>query len=254
MIGAIAGDIVGSRFEHRAHKSTDFELFHPSCRFTDDTVMTIATADAFQTDGDFGAAYHRWGRRYPNAGYGGRFREWLASNDPKPYNSWGNGSAMRVSPVASYAHSEREVLRLARETALPTHNHPRGIIGAQAVALATWLSGQDVEPEEIRRKVAELSGYDLTRTVDEIRPGYRFDVSCDRSVPEAIICGLEASSWEDAVRKAVSLGGDADTQAAIAGGMASFRFSPINELWREIKPFIDEDIRWVVKLLYRFQG
>jgi ADP-ribosylglycohydrolase len=224
MIGAIAGDIVGSRFEHRAHKSVEFELWHPRCQFTDDTVITLATAEALLTDRDFGAAYHRWGRAYPRAGYGRWFREWLASDDPEPYDSWGNGSAMRVSPVAAVAKSEAEVLELARQTALPTHGHPRGIVGAQTVALATRMAGQGASAAEIRDRVTELSGYDLTRTVDEIRPGYRFDVSCDGSVPEAIICALEASSWEDAVRLAVSLGGDADTQAAIAGGIAGARF------------------------------
>jgi ADP-ribosylglycohydrolase len=186
--------------------------------------MTIATAEALLTDRDFGAAYHRWGRVYPRAGYGKKFREWLASDSPTPYGSWGNGSAMRVSPVAAVARTEAEVLELARQTALPTHGHPRGIVGAQSVALATWLAGQGADPAEIRSRVTAVSGYDLSRTVDEIRPGYRFDVSCDGSVPEAIICALEASSWEDAVRLAVSLGGDADTQAAIAGGIAGARW------------------------------
>jgi len=220
VIGAIAGDIIGSRFEWHPHKSTDFELFVPGCHFTDDTVLTIATAEALITDGDFGAAYHRWGNRYPRAGYGGTFRKWLASSDPKPYNSWGNGSAMRVSPVAWIAGSEAEVLELAKATAMPTHNHERGIIGAQATALAIWLARQGTDREEIRRRIEELSGYDLTRTTEQIRPGYRFQVSCDLSVPEAIICALEADSWEIAVRLAVSLGGDADTQAAIAGSVA----------------------------------
>lgn len=220
MIGAIAGDIVGSRFEWGSHKSVDFALWDPACHFTDDTVLTIATAEALLTDQDFGAAYHRWGNRYPRAGYGSAFRDWLASSDPKPYGSWGNGSAMRVSPVAWVATSEAEVLELARATALPTHGHERGIIGAQATALAIWLARQGADKEEVRRKLAELSGYDLDRTVDGIRPGYRFQVSCDLSVPEAIICALEAASWEEAVRLAVSLGGDADTQAAIAGGIA----------------------------------
>lgn len=206
--------------EHVRLKRVDFELWHPDCHFTDDTVMTIATAEALLEDGDLAEAYHRWGNRYPHAGYGGAFRQWLASPEPLPYGSWGNGSAMRVSPVACVATSEREVLRLARESAEPTHGHPRGIIGAQAVALAVWLARRGAEPGEIRRKVTEISGYDLDRTVEQIRPDYTWDVTCDGSVPEAIICALEARSWEQAVRLAVSLGGDADTQAAIAGGIA----------------------------------
>lgn len=253
MIGAIAGDIVGSRFEHHVHKSTDFELFHPSCRFTDDTVLTIATADAMLSDRDFGAAYRIWGNRFPSAGYGGRFRRWLEADDPQPYQSWGNGSAMRVSPVAVLARTRGEVMALARASALPTHDHPRGVLGAQAVALATWLGGQDVDPDEIRREVVALTGYDLDRTVAEIREAYTFDVSCDGSVPEAIICGLEATSWEEAVRLAVSLGGDADTQAAIAGGIASFRFGSAHELWDKLTPYLDEELKMIVRVIYRYQ-
>jgi ADP-ribosylglycohydrolase len=248
MIGAIAGDIVGSRFEHLPHKWVEFELWHRHCRFTDDTVMTIATAEALLTDRDFGAAYHRWGRRYPRAGYGGKFREWLASDTPLPYDSWGNGAAMRVSPVAAVATSEAEVLELARQTALPTHGHPRGIVGAQSVALATWMAGRGASAADLRARVTALSGYDLTRTVAEIRPGYRFDVSCDGSVPEAIICALEASSWEDAVRLAVSLGGDADTQAAIAGGIAGARFGLRPDVVAEVTARLEEGLGVVVGL------
>lgn len=254
MIGAIAGDIVGSRFEHHPHKSVEFELWHPDCRFTDDTVMTIATAEALLTDRDFGAAYHRWGNRYPDAGYGRAFRTWLATLDPVPYDSWGNGAAMRVSPVAWVAGSEAQVLDLARETALPTHGHERGIIGAQAVALATWLAGHERDAAEIREKVAGISGYDLDRTVAEIRTTYAFDVSCDGSVPEAIICGLEATSWEHAVRLAVSLGGDADTQAAIAGGIASFRFAEAHELWWKLGAYLPEEMMRVLQIYTRKQS
>lgn len=246
MIGAIAGDIVGSRFEHAPLKSTDFELFHSHCRFTDDTVMTIATADALLTDQDFGAAYLRWGRAYPNAWYGKRFTAWLASATPTPYQSWGNGSAMRVSPLVTVANSEAEVIELARLTALPTHDHPRGIIGAQATALATYLAAQGAGPDEVRRKVTAISGYDLNRTVNQLRPTYRFDVSCDGSVPEAIICALEASSWEEAVRLAVSLGGDADTQATIAGGIAASRFGTEGHLWDPVNRYLDHPTRAVL--------
>lgn len=254
VIGTIAGDIVGSRFEHRPHKSVEFELWHRDCLFTDDTVMTVATAEALRTDGDFGAAYHRWGRRYPGAWYGKMFTAWLRSDDPEPYDSWGNGSAMRVSPVAAVATSEAEVLELARQTALPTHGHPRGIVGAQSVALATWMAGQGATADDIRARVTALSGYDLTRTVAEIRPGYRFDVSCDGSVPEAIICALEASSWEEAVRLAVSLGGDADTQAAIAGGIAGAGFGVGEDLVAEVRVRLDEGLGVVVEELRATDG
>lgn len=220
MLGAIAGDIIGSTREHHAEKTLDFELFPEGCRVTDDSVMTVATAEALLGDRDFGAAFRRWGHRYPHAGYGSGFRAWLASDDPAPYNSWGNGSAMRVSPVAWVATDESDVLELAEATALPTHNHPRGIIGAQAVSLAIWLARQQATCEEIRARVTALAGYDLTRTIDAIRPSYHFDVNCDGSIPEAIVAALESTDWEHAVRLAVSLGGDADTQAAIAGAIA----------------------------------
>ncbi len=227
MLGAIAGDIIGSTREHAAEKTLDFELFRWGSCATDDSVMTVATAEALLTDRDFGAAYHRWGNRYPRAGYGKGFRAWLASSDPRPYQSWGNGSAMRVSPVVWVATTEVEVLQLAEATAMPTHDHPRGIVGAQATALAIWLARQGASRDEIRARVSALSGYDLDRTVDAIRPGYRFDVSCDGSVPEAILCALESTDWEHAVRLAVSLGGDADTQAAIAGAIAEAMYGGV---------------------------
>lgn len=247
MIGAIAGDIIGSIYEHHTHKSVDFELFHSRCSFTDDTVMTIATAESLLGDRDFGSAYHRWGNRHRRAGYGRKFREWLVSDGSKPYNSWGNGSAMRVTPVAWVATSEEAVLSLAEQTALPTHNHPRGVVGAQAVALAVWLARQGKDREAIRRRVAAISGYDLDRDVDEIRGGYKFDVSCDGSVPEAIICALASTDWEHAVRLAISLGGDADTQAAIAGGIAEAMYGGVPaDIWSTASAMLDEEMLEVV--------
>jgi ADP-ribosylglycohydrolase len=220
MLGAICGDVIGSVHERRGTKETSFNLFDQAMRFTDDTVLTVATAEAILTGEDYGAAYHRYARRYPHAGYGSAFRAWLRSDNPRPYGSWGNGSAMRVSPVGWMAASESQALEEAARSAAPTHDHAEGVKGAQAVALAVYLARTGTEKEGIRRRVSEQTGYDLSRSVEAIRPAYRFDVSSAGSVPESIVAFLDAGDFEDAVRLAVSLGGDADTQAAIAGGIA----------------------------------
>jgi ADP-ribosylglycohydrolase len=220
MIGAIAGDIIGSVYEHRPIKTRDFPLFAPGCTFTDDTVLTVAVADAILSGGSYRDAIRQLGRRYPDAGYGGSFRRWLFAANPHPYNSWGNGAAMRVSPVGFAFASEVEVLRQAQLTAEVTHNHPEGIKGAQATALAVFLARTGHGKEAIRGRIAERFDYDLRRTVAAIRPGYGFDISCQGSVPEALIAFLDGESYEEAVRNAVSLGGDSDTLACIAGGVA----------------------------------
>jgi ADP-ribosylglycohydrolase len=220
MIGAIAGDIIGSVYEHSPIKTKDFPLFHPRCFFTDDTVMTIAVASAILTGRSYELTVRDFGRHYPGAGYGGSFIGWLHSNHPQPYNSWGNGSAMRVSPVGFAFDTEKEVLKEATRTAEFTHNHPEGIKGAQATALAIFLARADRKKEVIKREISQRFGYDLQRTVDDIRPTYSFDVSCQGTVPEAIIAFLDSSSYEDAVRNAISLGGDSDTLACITGGIA----------------------------------
>jgi ADP-ribosylglycohydrolase len=221
MLGAIAGDVIGSVYEH---EPVDVEAFEPlvarHATFTDDTVLTVATASALMGDGDYAAAYRELGNRYPRAGYGGSFRRWLRSPSPAPYGSWGNGSAMRVSPVGWALSEEAEVLEEAARSARVTHDHPEGVKGAQAVALAVYLARTGAEKETIRREIAGRFGYDLGRTVQSIRPHYGFDVSCPGSVPEAIIAFLDSGCFEDAVRGAISLGGDADTQAAIAGSIA----------------------------------
>ena len=224
MIGAIVGDIVGSTHEFLGTKTQDFPLFTPESRFTDDTVLTVATAFSLMTDGDYATNYRIFGRLYPMAGYGERFQQWLTGDDLRPYNSWGNGSAMRVSPVGFFLDDEAEVLAEAERSAAVTHDHPEGIKGAQALALGIFLARKGADADTIRREIAGRFGYDLDRTTAEIRPGYRFDVSCQGSVPEAIICFLEAADWEEAVRLAVSLGGDADTQACMAGGLAEAAF------------------------------
>ena len=220
MIGVIAGDVIGSVHEHRRTKSTDFPLFHPLCAFTDDTVLTVATAEAILTCTPYDVAYREFGRAYPHAGYGGSFYEWLRAPEPRPYNSWGNGSAMRVAPIGFAFETVDEVLNEAERSAAVTHNHREGIKGAQATALAVFMARHGASKEEIRKDLAERFGYNLHRTVNQIRPEYEWDVSCQGSVPEAIVAFLDSSSVEDAIRLAVSLGGDADTQAAIAGGIA----------------------------------
>ena len=220
MLGVIAGDVIGSRFEWSPIKTIDFPLLHPLSRFTDDTVLTVATAWAILYGRPFTEAYLDVGRRYPHAGYGGNFYSWLGAEDPQPYNSWGNGSAMRVAPVGLACSDVASVLREAERSAAPTHNHPEGIKGAQAAALAVFLARHGAPKEDIRKEIAGRFDYDLDRTIDEIRPHYFFDVSCQGTVPEAILAFLESTDYEHAVRLAVSLGGDSDTLAAITGGIA----------------------------------
>ncbi len=220
MIGAIIGDIVGSVYERRRTKEYDFPLFGRRSEFTDDTVLTIASADAIMTGEDYGEKFREYYRNYPHAGYGGMFIKWANSPRPAPYNSWGNGSAMRVSPVGFAFNDMDRVLHEAGLNAAVTHNHPDGIAGARAIAVAVFMAREGSSKEAIRHWLEKTFGYDLSRRLDDIRPSYGFDVSCRGSVPEAIISFLESDSFEDAIRKAVSLGGDSDTQACIAGAIA----------------------------------
>jgi len=220
MLGAIVGDIIGSRFEFQPIKSCDFELFTPECRFTDDTILTLATAHALLESGSFGENYHHFYQRYPQAGYGQRFSDWAASNSKHPYNSYGNGSAMRVAPVAWVSDDLDLVLDLATQTAMPSHNHPEGIKAAQAVAAAIFMARNKHTKAEIKDYLTQNFGYQLQRPLEQIRPDYTFEVSCQKSVPEALCCFFESSDFISAIRLAVSLGGDADTQAAIAGSIA----------------------------------
>ena len=221
LYGAIGGDIIGSCYERHNIKTKDFPLFSSYSRYTDDSVLTVATADALLHHLSYAEAYHKWGNRYPHAGYGGAFRGWLASPDPRPYNSWGNGSAMRISPVGFYAKSEVEVLKEAKSSAEVTHNHPEGIKGAQAAALAVYLARTGAGKKQIKSKIEFLFDYDLSsRKLDDIRPDYAFDVSCMGTLPVALLAFLESTDYEDAVRNAISVGGDSDTIAAITGGIA----------------------------------
>jgi ADP-ribosylglycohydrolase len=223
MLGAIIGDIVGSIYEFDNIKTKDFPLFGEKCFFTDDTVMTVAVADALMKDGsadDFIDSMKEFGRLYPDAGYGGNFGWWLTSDDREPYNSYGNGAAMRVSPCAWFAETLEEAEDLAERSAAVTHNHPEGIKGAKATAAAIFLARESKSKAEIKEYIEKKYGYDLNRTLDEIRPVYQFNETCQETVPEAIIAFLESTDFEDAIRNAVSLGGDSDTLAAITGSIA----------------------------------
>ena len=220
MLGAIAGDVIGSVYEHAPVKHKDFRLLHHECTFTDDTVLTVAVADALLTGASFADALQRWARRFPNRGYGIRFARWFMAAEPEPYNSFGNGAAMRVSPVGWWYGDADTVLAEARRTAVCSHDHPEGIRGAQAVALAVYLARQGWSQAAIQERVTAVSGYDLATPLAAIRPDYGFEVSCQGSVPQALRAFLEAEDSEDAIRNAISLGGDADTQAAIAGSVA----------------------------------
>lgn len=229
MLGAIIGDIVGSRFEFDNTHRTDFELFTEECAFTDDTVCTVAVADAILRGVSFEQSLLEWCRRYPNpkGAYGGSFVRWIHALHPKPYNSFGNGSAMRVSPCG-YLATRQEVLKYARLSAECTHNHPEGIKGAECVAFSVFVarrhyytaSKKEWSKERIKALVVERYGYDLNPTCDEIRQTNTFDETCQVTVPQAIVCFLESSDFESAIRLAVSIGGDSDTIAAITGGIA----------------------------------
>jgi ADP-ribosylglycohydrolase len=237
MIGAIAGDMLGSLYERYPIKHKDFDLLVSG--FTDDTVLTVAVADAILSGGDLAEFIKRYAQLYPHAGYGGTFRKWMWSWENKPYNSFGNGSAMRVSPVGFAFNTASDVLNYAKRSAEVTHNHPEGIKGAQATALAIFLARKGKTKENIQEEISTRFGYDLDRNLDAIRPNYRFDVSCQGSVPESIIAFLESSSYVDAVKNAISLGGDSDTMACIAGGIAQayYKHIPadiISKVWEKL--------------------
>lgn len=236
MLGAIIGDIAGSIYEFNNIKTEDFTPFEGKCFFTDDTVMTIAVADALmsgkrdekKTEACMIKSMKKFGKAYPNAGYGGRFSAWLQNPNPKPYDSFGNGSAMRVSPVAWYFHSLEKVQRFAEISARVTHDHPEGIKGASAVATAIFMARNGRDKDYIRRYIELKYHYDFSKSLDEIRPGYNFDETCQGTVPVALKVFFEASSFEDTLKKAISMGGDSDTLAAIACSVAE-GFYPIPE-------------------------
>jgi ADP-ribosylglycohydrolase len=254
MIGAIAGDIIGSIYEWDNIKTKDFELFGDRCDFTDDTVHTVAVADWLVNGGDLADKLANYTLRYKSRGYGGMLLDWAKQWERTPYNSWGNGSAMRVSPVAHFAQSEHEVLDLAEKSAEITHNHPEGIKGAQATALAMWMAREGADAPTIRRAITERFGYDLSQTVDEIREWYKFDVSCAGTVPQAITCALEAIDFEDAIRNAVSIGGDTDTVTCITGGIAEVMFGLPDDIRDKALSYLPDDMKKVVGCFVEFLG
>lgn len=222
MFGAIAGDVIGSVYEGRQRhiKTTQFPLFSPYSKFTDDTVLTVAVAEAILRQRDYGSTLKTYGRDYPHAGYGAAFRAWILQDELGPYGSFGNGSAMRVSPVGWAFNDVDTVLCEAARTAEVTHNHPEGLKGAQATALAVFLARHGESKAGIKNEIMARFGYNLDRKLEDIRPVYHFDVTCQGSVPESIIAFLESADYESTIRNAISLGGDSDTQACIAGGIA----------------------------------
>lgn len=252
MLGAVIGDIVGSVYEFNNLKTKNFRLYSPGSRFTDDTVMTLATMDSLLTGKDFAQSYRKWYKRYPDAGYGRSFKNWAESENYGPYHSWGNGSAMRVSPIGYYFDTREEVLKQAKISAEVTHNHPEGIKGAQATALAVFLARNGKTKAEIQELIEEGFQYDLGEPLARIREWYQFDVSCQGSVPQAIIAFLESISFEDAIRNAVSIGGDSDTIACITGAIAEAYYQEIPEKMKaEALNRIDQAMRVLLEKFYQ---
>ena len=267
MIGAIIGDIVGSRFEFNNHKSKDFEMFTDECEVTDDSIMTLAVAKALmeadkkreqnkedptrvhEQDREYYYLVETMvvrymqgiGRRYPNCGYGGRFFDWLFSSDPHAYNSYGNGAAMRISSVAFTARTEVGAIKLSQAVTGVTHNHPEGLLGAEATTVAIFMARQGSTKEEIRNRIIS-DYYPLNFTIDGIRDSYKFDVSCQGTVPQAIQAFLESDSFEDAIRTAISVGGDSDTLAAITGAIAEAHYGVPEEIKEKALTYLDGDL------------
>ena len=242
MIGAIAGDIIGSVYETFGVRTKSFPLFKERSRFTDDTVLTIAIADCIINGKDYTSTLQEYARKYPNKKYGGMFLEWILSDNPQPYDSYGNGSAMRVSPIGFFYDDLETVLKEAEKSAAITHNHAEGIKGAKAVASAIFLAKTGSSKEEIKNYITEYFGYDLNKRLDIIREDYTFDVTCEGSVPQSIIAFLESTDYEDAIRNAISLGGDSDTMACIAGGIAEAFYKKIpDEIVNETKKRLNKE-------------
>lgn len=249
MIGAIVGDVVGSIYEFNNHRSKKFPLFSKGCFATDDSIMTLAIAKALMDWTDCGGSLEEHavkcmqeiGRPYPYCGYGGRFLKWMYSDNPKPYYSYGNGAAMRVSPVAYFAEDMEEVKQLSLAVTVVTHDHPEGIKGAEATAVATWMALHDFTKDEIGDYI-RANYYDLDFTLDEIRPFYEFNETCQRTVPQAIVAFLESTDFEDAIRNAISVGGDSDTLAAIAGAIAGAYYGVPTRIAEKTESYLDDTL------------
>jgi len=249
MIGAVAGDVIGSVYEQANIKTKDFPLFQRDCVFTDDTVMLLALADAFLHGRDFGTNFRRFYSWYPRAGYGNMFKAWAVDPSREAYNSFGNGSAMRVAAVAYACDAAKEVLEKAEESAAVTHNHSEGIKGAKAIALATFLARTGKTKDAILNAVVDVTGYDLEFSLDEIRDDYIFDATCQGSVPQALVAFREGIDFEDVIRSAVSIGGDSDTIACMAGAVAGAYFCSVpSEISDEVRGRLDERLAGVLEL------
>lgn len=252
MLGAILGDIIGSRFEFSSNriKTEDFETFTKDCCFTDDTVLTIATADAILHNKSFEESYNYWGNKYPNRGYGSSFQSWLSSKQKQPYNSFGNGSAMRVSPIGWVYNDLKTIMDKAEESAIVTHNHIEGIKGAEATAVCIYLARMKTPKKIIKEIIETYFDYNLNKTIEEIRPTYMFNETCQGNVPESIICFLEGNSYKDIVHKAISLGGDTDTMGAIAGGIAEAYYGIPISYEVQLKNYLPKEM---IKIIYEFK-
>ena len=263
MIGAIIGDIVGSRFEFNNHRSKEFELFTEDCHVTDDSIMTLAVAKALMEtermiasstdepsnqDNEYDSLLKEMsvkymqeiGRKYPNCGYGGMFGQWVFSDHPKPYNSFGNGAAMRISPVGFAARTEDEACRLSEIVTGITHNHEEGLKGAEATAVAIFMAKRGFTKNEIRNRI-DRHYYSLHFTIDEIRDTYEFNETCQETVPQAIVAFLESTSFEDAIRTAISVGGDSDTLAAITGAIAEAYYGVPKDIREKALTYLDQE-------------
>lgn len=270
IFGAIAGDVIASVYEFKNLRTKDIDsipLFNEECKATDDTILTMATLDALLHNKEFGDLYYEYGNKYNertdvNPGWGGMFRQWLQSEDKQPYNSFGNGSAMRVSPVGALFSDSSCIFEIAKETAEVTHNHEEGIKGAQAITAAIYFAGRKITKQEIKNQIEQIFNYDLNFTLDEIRDTYKFNETCQGSVPQAIVAFLESSNYEDAIRKAISIGGDSDTIACMAGGIAAAYYDEIpqnivefvmNKLPQEFKDLLyelnDEKMKKKIKIV-----
>ena len=277
MIGAIIGDIAGSRFEFNNHRSKEFELFTDECNVTDDSIMTLAVAKAIMETGknlkllsnDSKNNYYYYkllksmtirymqkiGRKYPHCGYGGMFGQWIFSDNPKPYYSFGNGAAMRISPVGFIAPTEDEARKLSETITAVTHNHKEGMKGAEATVISIYMAKNGASKEEIRQKINE-DYYNLNFTIDEIRDTYEFNETCQETVPQAIVAFLESDSFEDAIRTAISVGGDSDTLAAITGSIAEAYYGVPEDIKEKALTYLDTELRsiydeWCETIKYR---
>jgi len=248
MLGAIAGDIIGSIYERNNIKTKNFDLFSPKCSFTDDSVLIIALADTILTGTTYADNLKRFFRLYPHRGYGASFYGWATSQSSMPYNSYGNGAAMRISPVG-YAYDDLDVVfQKAKEFTEITHNHPEGIKGAQATAASIFLARTGKSKEEIKTYIETAFGYDLSRHIEEIRPDYHFDISCQGTVPQAIRAFIDSTGFEDAIRNAVSLGGDSDTLTCITGGIAQAHYRGVPDAIKEkVYQILDDRLGEITK-------